>query len=47
MGMFGRITFLEDGVAHIEIDTDVVVRVQVSSISRCGERARAATAAGC
>src|SRR4051794_29255258 len=33
-GMFGRITFLEDGVAHIEIDTDVVVRVQVSSISR-------------
>jgi preprotein translocase subunit YajC len=33
-GMFGRITFLEDGVAHIEIDTDVVVRVTIASISR-------------
>jgi preprotein translocase subunit YajC len=33
-GLFGRITYLEDGIAHIEIDTDVVVRVSISSISR-------------
>ena len=33
-GLFGRITYLEDGIAHIEIDTDVVVRVTLSSISR-------------
>jgi preprotein translocase subunit YajC len=33
-GLFGRITYLEDGVAHIEVDTDVVVRVTMSSISR-------------
>jgi preprotein translocase subunit YajC len=33
-GMFGRITYLEDGIAHIEVDTDVVVRVTIASISR-------------
>jgi preprotein translocase subunit YajC len=33
-GLFGRITYLEDGIAHIEVDTDVVVRVTLSSISR-------------
>jgi preprotein translocase subunit YajC len=33
-GVFGRITYLEDGVAHIEVDTDVVIRVTIASISR-------------
>jgi preprotein translocase subunit YajC len=33
-GLFGRITYMEDGIAHIEVDTDVVVRVTLSSISR-------------
>jgi preprotein translocase subunit YajC len=33
-GVFGRITYLEDGVAHIEVDTDVVIRVTLASISR-------------
>ena len=33
-GMYGTITYLEDGVAHLEVDTDVVIRVAVSSLSR-------------
>lgn len=33
-GVYGRITFLEDGVAHLEIDTDVVIRVSLGSLTR-------------
>ena len=33
-GIFGTITHLEDGVAHLEVDTDVVIRVAVASLSR-------------
>lgn len=33
-GIFGRVTFIEDGVAHLEVDTDVVIRVSMSSLSR-------------
>lgn len=33
-GMYGKVTFIEDGVAHLEVDTDVVVRVSLSSLSR-------------
>ncbi len=36
-GMYGTITFLEDGIAHLEVDTDVVIRVSVSSLSRAAE----------
>jgi preprotein translocase subunit YajC len=33
-GVYGTITYIEDGVAHLEVDTDVVIRVAVSSLSR-------------
>jgi preprotein translocase subunit YajC len=33
-GIYGTITYLEGGVAHLEIDTDVVIRVAVSSLTR-------------
>ena len=33
-GLYGRITYLEEGVAHIEVDTDVVIRVTLASIAR-------------
>jgi preprotein translocase YajC subunit len=33
-GMYVTITNIEEGVAHLEVDTDVVVRVAVSSLSR-------------
>jgi preprotein translocase subunit YajC len=33
-GLYGTITHIEDGVAHLEVDTDVVIRVAVSSLSR-------------
>lgn len=33
-GVYGRITFLEDTVAHLEIDTDVVIRVAKSALTR-------------
>jgi preprotein translocase subunit YajC len=33
-GIYGTITHMEDGVAEIEVDHDVVLRVTVSSISR-------------
>jgi preprotein translocase subunit YajC len=33
-GMYGRITHIEDGIAHLEVDTDVVIRVSMSSLSR-------------
>jgi preprotein translocase subunit YajC len=33
-GLYGTITYIEDGIAHLEVDTDVVIRVAVSSLSR-------------
>ena len=33
-GIFGVINELEDGVAHLEVDTDVVIRVAVSALTR-------------
>lgn len=33
-GMYGTINHIEDGVAHLEVDTDTVIRVAVTSLSR-------------
>lgn len=33
-GIHGTVTFLEDKVAHVEIDTDVVIRVTKTSLTR-------------
>jgi preprotein translocase subunit YajC len=33
-GIYGTITYLEDGIAHVEVDTDVVIRVTIASITR-------------
>jgi len=33
-GIYGRITHIEEGVAHLEVDTDVVIRVSMGSLSR-------------
>jgi preprotein translocase subunit YajC len=38
-GVYGTITYLEEGVAHLEVDTDVVIRVAVSSLSRAANPA--------
>jgi preprotein translocase subunit YajC len=43
-GMYGPITYLEDGVAHLEVDTDVVIRVAVSSLSRAATTEDTSTA---
>ena len=33
-GIYGVINDLEDGIAHLEVDTDVVIRVAVSALTR-------------
>lgn len=33
-GIYGTVSFLEDKVAHIVVDTDVVIRVTKSSLTR-------------
>ena len=33
-GIHGYITFLEDNVAHVQVDTDVVIRVNKSALTR-------------
>ena len=33
-GLYGTINAIEDGIAHLEVDTDVVVRVSVASLTR-------------
>jgi preprotein translocase subunit YajC len=33
-GIYGTINAMDDGIAHLEIDTDVVIRVAVSSLTR-------------
>ena len=33
-GLYGRITHLEDNLVHLEVDTDVVVKVAKTSLSR-------------
>ncbi len=33
-GMYGTISFMEDDVVHLEVDTDVVIRVSKGSLSR-------------
>ncbi|MGB6059532.1 MAG: preprotein translocase subunit YajC [Microthrixaceae bacterium] len=33
-GIVGQITFIEDGLYHIEIDNDVVVRIAKSAVSK-------------
>ena len=33
-GIYGTVTYLEDNVAHISVDTDVVIRVTKSSLTR-------------
>ena len=44
-GIFGTITYLEDGVAHLEVDTDVVIRVTVVLDDARGIGSRAASRA--
>ncbi len=41
-GIIGTITYLEDDVAHIEVDSDVVIRVAKGAISRTTSEAAAA-----
>jgi len=33
-GIYGTINHLEDGIAHLQIDTETVIRISVSSLSR-------------
>lgn len=33
-GIYGTINHLEDGVAHLQVDTETVIRVALSSLSR-------------
>ena len=33
-GIHGVVTFLEDSVGHVEVDTDVVIRVSKSALTR-------------
>ena len=33
-GIFGVINFIEDGVVHLEVDNDVVIRVSQAAIGR-------------
>ena len=33
-GIHGTITFLEDNLAHVEVDTDVVIRVSMAALAR-------------
>ena len=33
-GMYGTVNFIEDGICHLEVDNDVVIRVAMSSLSR-------------
>lgn len=33
-GIHGTVTFVEDSVVHVEVDTDVVIRVSKSSLAR-------------
>lgn len=40
-GLYGTITFLEDNIAHLEVDTDVVIRVSKSSVNRTAASAAA------
>lgn len=40
-GIYGIINHLEDGVAHLEVDTDVVIRVAITSLSRPADEAPA------
>ncbi len=36
-GIYGTINHLEDGVAHLQVDTQTVIRVAVSSLSRSAQ----------
>lgn len=40
-GIYGTVTFLEDKIAHVEIDTDVVIRVTKTSLTRLSPTAAA------
>ena len=42
-GIIGTITYLEDDVVHLEVDSDVVIRVAKGAISRTTSEAAAAT----
>lgn len=33
-GIYGTINHIEDGVAHLEVDTDVVIKVALTSLAR-------------
>lgn len=33
-GIHGTVTFVEDSVVHVEVDTDVVIRVSKASLAR-------------
>jgi preprotein translocase subunit YajC len=33
-GIYGTINEIEDGIAHLEVDTDIVIRVAVSALTR-------------
>lgn len=33
-GIVGQITFIEDGLYHIEVDNDVVIRIAKSAVSK-------------
>ena len=38
-GIHGVVTFLEDSVGHVEVDTDVVIRVSKSALTRVSANA--------
>ncbi len=42
-GIYGTITYMEDGIAHVEVDTDVVIRVTIASITRAASDPEPAT----
>ena len=35
-GIYGTISYLEDNIAHLVVDTDVVIRVSKTSVNRLG-----------
>ncbi|MEZ5323082.1 MAG: preprotein translocase subunit YajC [Microthrixaceae bacterium] len=45
-GLYGTISYLEDNVAHLEVDTDVVIRVSKSSLTAVPASTDASTKQG-
>jgi preprotein translocase subunit YajC len=45
-GIYGTINHIEDGVAHLEVDTDVVIKVALTSLARPADEPAESTPAG-